>query len=226
MKCGAMDNTGLVPRKCPETALENGRCATHGGLAARGAAHKGYKGGRYSRALPDRLLERYEEALADPELLSLREEISIIQTRTEEVMSKLDTGESGAIWKKLQKAALNYKAAEKALNRRNLSEDAEMEWKSKRDNALEDMIDAIEDGATDYAAWREVLDLFQQRKSIGEAEQKRLIAMQQMITAESAVTMQVRILNIIKNHVTDPAQLSAIASDFAGLSMARIGTGT
>lgn len=226
MKCGAMDNSGIVPRKCQELATDSGRCVTHTNGNFRGVGSKNHRDLRYSKALPARLLERYEEAASDPELLSLREEVAIVETRTEEVMSKFDTGESGAIWKKLNKSMLQYKTAENMLRNKNLSEESESNWTNKRDEALESMIQSVEYGVSDYAAWQEVLSLFQQRKVLVEAEQKRLIAMQQMITAESAMTMQVRILNIIKNHVNDPIALAGIASDFAGLSMVRNGAGS
>src|SRR5258708_37054514 len=43
-------------------------CYHHGGKTPRGIASPNFKHGRYSKSLPARMRERYEEALADPHL--------------------------------------------------------------------------------------------------------------------------------------------------------------
>jgi len=51
-------------------------CSMHGGKSPRGVDSPSFKTGRHSRYLPDRLTEKYCEALADEELLRLDDEIA------------------------------------------------------------------------------------------------------------------------------------------------------
>ena len=53
-----------------------------------------FETGRYSKYLPTRLAGRYEEARADPELLALRDDIALLDTRVAQTVAALDTGES------------------------------------------------------------------------------------------------------------------------------------
>lgn len=65
-------------------------CLAHGGKTPRGAASPHFKTGRHSRSLPGRLLATYEVALRDPRLLSLRDDIALIDTMLMETLSQLD----------------------------------------------------------------------------------------------------------------------------------------
>jgi hypothetical protein len=66
-----------------------GVCLAHGGKTPRGAASPHFKTGRYSRSLPGHLVALYEQALNDPTLLSLRDEIALIDTMIGETLSQL-----------------------------------------------------------------------------------------------------------------------------------------
>ena len=79
---------------CRAPAMANGRCRIHGGLQPQGIARPGFKTGRYSKYLPARLAGRYEEAASDPELLALKDDIALLDTRIAQTVSALDTGES------------------------------------------------------------------------------------------------------------------------------------
>ncbi|MGI8403704.1 MAG: hypothetical protein ACR2OE_02845 [Thermomicrobiales bacterium] len=65
-------------------------CLAHGGKTPRGAASPHFKTGRYSRSLPGRLVAAYEEALNDPRLLSLRDDIALTDAMLMETLSQLD----------------------------------------------------------------------------------------------------------------------------------------
>src|SRR5689334_1272270 len=81
--------------------MANGRCRIHGGLQPQGIARPGFKTGRYSKYLPARLAGRYEEAASDPELLALKDDIALLDTRIAQTVSALDTGESKEAWSAL-----------------------------------------------------------------------------------------------------------------------------
>lgn len=65
-------------------------CLAHGGKTPRGAASPHFKTGRYSRSLPGHLLAVYEQALRDPRLLSLRDEIALTDAMICELLSQID----------------------------------------------------------------------------------------------------------------------------------------
>jgi hypothetical protein len=76
-------------------------CMMHGGKSRGGVASPRFKNGRYSRYLPQRLLEQYNEILNDPRLMEIREDIALFDALTmctlEEMARIEDAWASGAI---------------------------------------------------------------------------------------------------------------------------------
>lgn len=71
-------------------------CRLHGGATPRGIDSPHFKHGRYSKAMPDRLLEQYETSRRDPDLITMRDDISLIDTR---IMDQLQLAEADpVIW--------------------------------------------------------------------------------------------------------------------------------
>jgi hypothetical protein len=68
-------------------------------------------------------------------------------------------------------------------------------------------------GANDYAAWGEVINLFEQRRRLVADERKRLVEMNQVITAERAMLLVGAIIDIIKRNVEDRKILANISRD-------------
>ena len=69
-----------------------GRCRWHGGKSLRGAEHPMAKHLRYSKYLPEALLARYQEARDDPQLLELRDEIALVDSRLIQLIDPALTG--------------------------------------------------------------------------------------------------------------------------------------
>ena len=137
-------------------------CYHHGGKTPRGTALPQTTHGRYSQDLPTQLADRYQAAQADPDLLSLRDEIALMSTRIGELLSTITAGQ-------------------------------------RTDEA--------------QATWEAISLLIDQRRKLAEAERKRLVDMQQMITAEQAAVLVATLTDAVRRHVDDPAVLSAIAAD-------------
>ena len=95
-ECGARTVGGAPCKKKP---MPNGRCRLHGGATPSGAALPQYKTGRYSKHLPDRLAARYHEALADAELLAVRDDVALLDVRLSELVNMLG-GDAipGIVW--------------------------------------------------------------------------------------------------------------------------------
>jgi hypothetical protein len=83
--CGAKNRRGDPCQKSPLAGRT--RCANHGGKSLRGPDSPNWKTGRYSRALPEKLLSRFEASMTDPDLLALAREISLLDTLLEELVT-------------------------------------------------------------------------------------------------------------------------------------------
>lgn len=199
MRCGAKKRNG---EPCPAYPVKGStRCRMHGGTTPRGLALPQTTNGRYSRSLPARMAGRYAEAVRDTELLTLREDIALLDARLQDVLSRVDTGESGAAWSKVQDAYLDLRKARASADAGKMAE------------ALTALGLAIEAGTADYAAWEDVRSLLDQRRRLVESERKRLVEMQQTLTVEKAMLLVGAIAGIVRSHVSDTAILQAISSD-------------
>lgn len=90
-----------IARRCRATSKRSGKqcrkhamrgrttCLAHGGKTPRGAASPHFKTGRYSRSVPGHLVAAYEQALRDPTLTSLRDEIALTDALIGETLSQL-----------------------------------------------------------------------------------------------------------------------------------------
>jgi hypothetical protein len=147
------------------------------------------------------MVERYEAAAGDPELLALRDDIAVMETRIAELLARVDSGEASAAWRSLESA---WGAVERA--RRDPAALA---------GALAELGAIIRRGVSDYAAWDDVQRAMDAKRKLTEAEQKRLVAMRQMVTAEEAMVFVAAVQSSVRRHVTDQGALRAIADDVA-----------
>lgn len=152
-----------------------------------------YKHGRYSKYMPTRLLNRYAEAIDDPELLAMKEDIGLIDARIADVLGRVDTGEAGLTWKTLKTTYSDFKDAMRLHDGDRMAVD------------MQEIEKLLGKGYGDYVAWSEVTSLLEQRRRLVESERKRLVEMKQMITVEDTLSLIMRITNVIKETITDPA---------------------
>lgn len=185
--------------------MPNGRCRLHGGKSLGGIASPTYQTGRYSKYLPARLSARYQEARTDGELLALREEIALTDARLGDLLARVDTGESGALWRQLMDVRMELITAIKASDQKGQKEYIGL------------ILDLISQGHADYHAWGEVAAVLDQRRRLVESERKRLTEMQQMITAERAMVLLNAVVGVIQTHVHDRTTLAAISTDIQRL---------
>jgi hypothetical protein len=202
MMCGAKTSAGTP---CKRNARPNGKCNLHGGKSLSGIASPSLKHGKYSASIPTRLQGKYLESQSDPELLSMRQEVHLLDARLSDVLSRVDTGESGHIWSDLKAAAGELAQARRHGDTAGTAE------------ALNTILDLIRSGHQDYAAWQDVRSLLEQRRRTVESERKRLQEMNQNITVEKAMLFVGAITGIIRAHVHDRDTLAAISNDLNGL---------
>jgi hypothetical protein len=178
------------------------RCWRHGGKSLVGPASPHYQTGRYSKYLPTRMAAKYREAEKDPDLLSLREEVKALDARIGDVLTRVDTGESGVIWQKLHEAFEEFRIARAAGNTpANVA---------KMQAALAQVETYLSAGAQDWHAWGHVAQLWEQRRKLVESENKIMLARKYFISHEQGMIMMGKITDSITRHAMDllPIELS------------------
>lgn len=186
------------------------KCHIHGGKSLSGAASPNFKTGRYSKYLPARLAERYQESQTDPQLLALRDEVALVDSRLAELLGRVDTGESRKCWQEAQDAFGELRKARADSNAKGFAA------------AMAGLESALQIG-NDYAVWDEISATIDLRKRLVESERKRLVEMQNMITSERAMVLLATVADIIRTHVTDRNTLTAISGEFRKLAVVEPG---
>ena len=198
-KCGAKTRSGGT---CQTWAMPNGRCRMHGGsLNNLGENNGNFRHGRYSKHLPTRIQADYEAAKRDTGLLSLRNEAALMDARIADLLTRVDSGESGALWQAT-------KAAFDDLVKANRKGDT-----AAASVALRDLNDCINRGVADYAAWNEVGRAVENKRRLSESENKRLVQAQQTITVERMMLLITAIASSVNTHVADETARLAIGND-------------
>ena len=197
-------------RQCEAYALkrsgENQKCRVHGGRSPRGTQHPNTKSYKYSKYLPDRLMERFLASTSDPDILSMQSEIALMDARIEDLLGRADTGESGATW---TRALKEFMELETAIRTGDSAEAAG--WL----NALRETIDK---GLDDYHNWQEIQQVGESRRRMVETERKRLETIQAMIPVSDAMLLMRAIVESVKRRVSDPATLTLIKNDIFKLT--------
>jgi hypothetical protein len=181
------------------------RCRLHGGMSLAGTDAPAFQHGRYSKHLPTDVRRRYEEAVADPELLSLRQDIGLITGRLMEVLEKLDTGESKEAWETLAAEWSRFVAEHDTMS------DADRAKSTARITKL------VGDGLSVSYVWAEARTIIKERAELVANERKRLLEMQQFISTERAMVLVQSLVETVRRHVNDPAALDAIAADIGSI---------
>jgi hypothetical protein len=193
------------PKYCknwPSKELGGDRCRfCGGGRKNQGIANGRFKDGSQSRYLPKRMLADYEEAIADPNLISLRSDIAVVRARTNDLLKRVDSGEAGQIWRSLQDSYQDFKTARSAAD------------PVKMQESLELLGTLIERGAADSKIWFEVISTIEQGRKLIDSELKRLQALQVYVDSGAVITMltaiAIQLKEIIENRdLTVKEQLS------------------
>lgn len=187
--------------------MANGRCYIHNGGAPRGlASPNATAGGRYSKDLPTRVLQRYESALADPELLSVRDDIALLQGAITDLMAELKEAEArpdlDAILGTVEKIADNWKS---------------WDW-TKMDGELVRLKEAITGRQSQRQALRDIRELIREKAQLVAQENRLLADRQQMITVEQYLLGMRALGSAVRRLVNDAATLRAIDGEFRRLA--------
>lgn len=205
MPCKATSKRTKLPCGAPAVT---GRelCYHHGGKNPRGIASATFKhGGSSKYMLPVRMREHYSNALSDPKLLELKDEIAVVHARAQDLVSRVDSGESGHLWRLLQKAyadLTNAKDGEEQLA------------------AITEIGKLITRGSSDYAAWAETMKEIDRKQRLVESERKRAVELNLMVALDQIKPYLFDTVDFIRRNITDREQLA----EFQHILETRFGT--
>lgn len=191
-------------KKMPAKGSVNGRCARHGGKRARGPEWPGWRHGYRTRYenLPDRLTELYSKGVEDPKLIELRDEIAVVDARVNDMMSRVDSGESGDLWRMLKLLWVDMEAARS---------DAD------RDRALEKIGETIGEGFKDLEWWEDIGKWVDRRAKLCAVESKRMAEAEQLIPAVTVLNYLAQFVRVVREVVPDREIQKRIGNGIEGI---------
>ncbi len=181
-------------------------CYIHGGKSLTGRDHPQFKTGRYSRYLPERLLEKYHAAMESGELTALDQEIALIEAKTADALERMTTGDGATgvtAWMDLTAAYANLRTE---LVR---PEPDPVRLRA----AVVGMDRAIQRGGDEARAWPEILGLIEQRRRLVDTERRRLSDEDKAISIERLMVLCTAIIDVIRRNVASREQREAMANE-------------
>jgi hypothetical protein len=188
MQCKAKSKqSGKQCRKAAVPGMEV--CRFHGGATPVGAASPHFKHGRYSKHLPAGLVQRYHDARKDPDLLALRDDISLIDVRLAKLVEALPEGGASHSWGELQQAWQELLSAQRRGDEGTIK------------LAFGKLGEIISEGSQEANVWLNIERTLETRRRLTASEAKRLTDMQQVITYERAIALILAIVDVVRRNV-------------------------
>ena len=161
----------------------------HGGKSLRGAEAPSFKTGRYSKCMPERLAASYEESRKNPQLLNLRGEAALLETRITDLIESLRYQPTEASWK----AALGYCQQFDVCREKKDGPGMATAWAGLKETLTK--------GVDSAATWDRIQDTIDGKRKIVEtiAKQDYLGA----IAIERVMSLFVGMAEAVKDNVSD-----------------------
>jgi hypothetical protein len=174
--CGSQKASGRGI--CRSTALlPNGRCRVHGGTTPTGVLSPNFRDGRYVRDMPTALQDRFEAAMTDTELLSLRKDASLIDAMITAKLSELREAEKNPDLERIttlvEEVAANYRL---------------WDW-TRMDRQLTMLREAITNRAASERTYREVRELVKEKADLVTRENRRMADLNQHLSVEEGMAL-------------------------------------
>ncbi len=208
--CGSLKGDGSGKLCTVQAVMANGRCKTHGGKSVpAGPAHHSYVHGHRSKvrdALPKKLQEGFDASVNDPDLLSVRTEMGVLDARTIELYGRLST---------------DLALIEPLLDDLDTLLDAEAEHLPKMCEKVAEIRRALALPAKDRAIWSDIIETMGARRKLTDTERRLLEMKQAVVDVGELRTIVAFLLHSVKEHVI-PLEggrkaVSGVASDIGTL---------
>lgn len=187
---GILKNGERKGERCQQLALKGRRgCPCHGGKTPAGADQPAYTTGRYSKYLPEKLAGRYEKMLDNSRLLSLIDEIALIDAKVIETFETAPT--TVDVWRNIRIVVDN------------MPDDA----------CKAQLLDLVDSGYCEARNWDKTVQLFEQRRKLVETERRLIDTEQHSLTIDKAMMLINAVADVVKRVVKDPAEQMAIGME-------------
>ncbi len=187
--------------------MANGRCHRHGGNARRGVAHPMFRDGATSKyAMSEPMVERYEKFINDRELTHHRTTIASIDALLDELWENYESGVTPELWTEVEKKwqqVRNANAAGDAMLAR---------------NRFEELGYLIETGVRASRVPERILKHLAERRKAADSETRRKLSEAMVYSVEEAHVFYTSLGQVLRKHVKDEAQLSAIINDMTAIA--------
>lgn len=207
-------------RLCSKEVLpDRTKCKHHGGASPRGPASPHWRTGRWSKSLPSRYRAAYFRATQSRDLLTMREQIALLDARVDELLGQLSRSESGVLWSRLSDARLDaITARNEAVSAAKAGNQVEAAAATARANsALSRIFDLIERGGKDRDTWGDLLSTLEQQRKIQLAEVRRRESERAYVAVDSFLGTMAEIVKILREEVPDKRVLSIVSARVSAL---------
>lgn len=174
-----------------QKVTDRDRCQRHGGNARRGHEHHAFAGRGYAKDIPKRMMDRWESALSDPELISLHAEIALTDGRIGDLFRKMRENET--------EEAVD--AAKRAIDAARTALEADKPEDAK--GHLERCSQVFEVLLGEQSTWLEIYELLDLRRRLMNTELKRVQMLEGNMTQAQAHAMFMTILLGIEREIPD-----------------------
>ena len=188
--CGATTRGG---GSCRQAVARSGRCREHAGKTPDRLASPGARPDRRSRDAPTHLLDRYQQALEDPELLSIRRDVALLEVLF---------GDRLAAWEAAQAGPDSHDVAEQVEY---VAEHLPTwDW-TRVENELRSLAEAVDQRRSEGLLLDEIRDLMDQRARLAAQEHRRMLDLGQVLTVEQITILASAIGSVVRDLIPDEA---------------------
>lgn len=226
MRCGAGRKKARMElpggdHNCHARASPGSRCVDHGRDSVKGVEHYAYAHGEKSAYAPKRYARDFEEKLVDSDVQrSQRRELAVYDGVVQDALARLDTGESGEAWAKLQGSARSMRKRLGAIKRAGAEGNAERasELAAGLLEGLETgLLPLIDNGVDEEAGRAEVAKLLVDRTKLTDAalraEQSMPMAAARIYKSQLVASVQMflesdQAIRMLGEHFRTPDQVA------------------
>lgn len=199
MRCNAKNRQG---NQCGKHAVPGKtKCRNHGGATPSGIASPHWKHGRREKYLPKNLVGKYTEALKDVDLISLRDEIALVDARINTLLEALDKDSATNTFGEIRNEWKAFIDGQRIISSNQASDTQRQAAQTRVADALRSLNELIETGSNEQGTWDKLFEAMEQRRRLSASEAKRLSDMSQFITAEKAMALVFAILGIVRGSI-------------------------
>lgn len=197
------EDGSVVYRQCLKHPVHGKKtCASHGAKGGRPATTgEDTKIGRLIRSVPPEVLAHFESSLGNPDQLALKEHIALLDARMNQILEHISVLGKPKSWQRAWQLIekMRTQTDPKALG-----------------VTMEELVSLVQDGLEQSAAWDEFLQIVGERRKLTEAETRRRLAAENVMTRQEAQAFTVVLLHAVRKHVPNAAQQQAVFRDVAG----------